>query len=560
MAQLPDLSLAARPVPRPSQGIARMQTTTGFEGIPAQVAQQVANSVSQLSDTLYRVKDQQDTLVAESAYNQLLQRKSELEFGDNGYNTVTGSNAISPEFRPRYTEDFSRSVDEISAGLHNDNQRSKFQSRADMASTSFQDGLLRHSANESLNFAAQTAQATVDLIINDIASNPENWQAKTMRGMNVIDLAAQQTGEPPEATAIKKQVATDNIFTALIGSALADHNVAQAREYFADIGDAVSVDTREQAEQAIRTVSIRGESQAKADELVATKTRREALAEARSIEDAELRDETVRRVNVRFNEIEAIESEQKQQNIDGAVEIISNDGSLDDIDPVVWNSFSQEERSQLRALDARGEWYQDDAKWYEFVQLSTQEVADMNLYTELRPYVDDQHWDRALALQAAAKGPQNSVALTNTITFQQRFQNSLQGTVFGDVKALTGVDASRYARMENEASMRLEVLEIEAGRKLTGSEMQDQVFDPMIRETVNLDEWGRDPTIPASAVLEDDRGNAYVPISDISAADASSIENIIISNSRRPSRDKIQRAYAAMLINDRALFDRIVSE
>ena len=557
MAQLPDLSLAARPVPRPSQGIARMQTTTGFEGIPAQVEQQVANSVSQLSDTLYRVKDQQDTLVAESAYNQLLQRKSELEFGDNGYNTVTGSNAIAPEFRPKYTEDFTSSVSEISAGLHNDNQRRMFQRRADMANTSFQDGLLRHSANESLNFAAQTAQATVDLTINDIASNPENWQAKTMRVMNVIDLAAGQTGEPPEVTAIKKQTATDNIFTALIGSALADHNVAQAREYFADIGDAVSVDTREQAEQAIRTVSIRGESQAKADEFVATMTRREALAEARSIEDAELRDETVRRVNVRFNEIEAIESEQKQQNIDGAVEIISQDGSLDDIDPGVWNSFSQEERSQLRALDARGEWYQDDAKWYEFVQLSTQEVADMNLYTELRPYVDDQHWDRALAMQAAANGPANAPALTSTQTFQQKFSNTVMGTIF--TGEMSEDDKARFGQMENAAARRIELEELDKGRKLIGSEIQD-VIDEMILETVNLDEWGRDPTIPASAVLEDDRGNAYVPISDISAADASSIENIIISNSRRPSRDKIQRAYAAMLINDRALFDRIVSE
>jgi len=86
------------------------------------------------------------------------------------------------------------------------------------------------------------------------------------------------------------------------------------------------------------------------------------------------------------------------------------------------------------------------------------------------------------------------------------------------------------------------------------------VIDEMLLETVNLSRMFRDTTIPASAVLEDDKGDAYVPYDEIPSEEISSIENLILSNNRRVTQRKVEKAYAAYLINDPELFLRLTSE
>lgn len=256
MVELPDLTRSPRQAPRPSSGIARMQTQTGFENIPAQAMRQVAGELKGFGETVFRVKEQQDTLIAEEAYNNLLQKKSELEFGENGYTAVTGSGAIKPEFRPKYNEQFNAAIEDISSGLYNENQRQMFQRRANLASTAFNNGLLRHSADESMRFAQVTADTTIKTAIADIASNPENWQANALRAMKVLETADLQTGQPPEATAIKKQAIADDVFSALVSGAVMSGDIDGAVAYYeqsldgASIGD-TSYKISAEAKQAI---------------------------------------------------------------------------------------------------------------------------------------------------------------------------------------------------------------------------------------------------------------------------------------------------------------------
>jgi hypothetical protein len=94
-----------------------------------------------------------------------------------------------------------------------------------------------------------------------------------------------------------------------------------------------------------------------------------------------------------------------------------------------------------------------------------------------------------------------------------------------------------------------------------GDDVQKAIDGVMLRKVrVDTNWWRDDPERVAATLSQDEKGEAYVPIADIPANFNADIQSEIASRSGKPAtEDQIQRAYAAALIGDRAMYDRILA-
>ena len=143
MPILPDLSLDVRPAPKPSMGIARIQTRSGFEDIPARVAAQVGADVTRLGAQIFQAKERHDALILDDAYNEFLSKKMDLEYGEDGYRSRGGADATSPDFREKQNERLDVIASGIESTLKGDNQKVNFNRRVKFEKVKFNAGLVK---------------------------------------------------------------------------------------------------------------------------------------------------------------------------------------------------------------------------------------------------------------------------------------------------------------------------------------------------------------------------------------------------------------------------------
>ena len=155
MPRLPSVQDLQRPTPQVVRGTVapRVLTPTGAE---SQALQQAGQRVFAGSNVvLQAVQEQQerkDHLYAEDAWTKLRQKELELTFGENGFTKKQGSNALTPDFREEYVNQFDTVAEDISAGLLNDRQRGLFKSRAAVSKIQYEENLLKHTAKEHETF------------------------------------------------------------------------------------------------------------------------------------------------------------------------------------------------------------------------------------------------------------------------------------------------------------------------------------------------------------------------------------------------------------------------
>ncbi|MFO0467345.1 MAG: hypothetical protein ACK5ZS_00130 [bacterium] len=118
-------------------------------------------------------------------------------------------------------------------------------------------------------------------------------------------------------------------------------------------------------------------------------------------------------------------------------------------------------------------------------------------------------------------------------------------------------DKAALGRLKNTVETLIDEEQRTTGRPLT-RERKGQIMQQAIDQKVMLDEWGRDPEMPAGMVPQDQRGSAYVPINRIDGTVVSEYLNYLRSASAVPMgmsdavasarfKDRIQRAYGARL-------------
>ena len=570
MAQLPDLSLGTRPTSKPNLEVVRPITQTGFENIPAQAYGNIANSVNQLGDALFRAKDRNDTLLAEDAYNRLLQKKAELEFGDDGYAMVKGSDAMKADFRTSFAERFDAAANDIAESLGDANQKAMFKRRADLAKGNFQEGVLRHSASESMAFANQTKQARVELSLQTIAMDPSTIQPEMLSAFQVIKLAGEQNGTPDEVLAVEKQAYVDSVFGQIIASALVNGNADLANSYFQEGKDGITVGNEKvsmsdaarikilphlkQTTTAIQAMSI-------ADQAFAQFPQSDINSPVRLYEmDAWVRktykDDPAamlaarQEITSRTQLINAQQAEQKA-NVQSAV------------DKAFWV-----DKKSLAEIQTMPEWIQMDG---------TQQAAIVKMigdygYTstqrdqaERNRAENDLQWEGWQSTVDLMNRPADLAAMTpeqiqamapeigranasSLLTRRAQIGTDIVGakidaTNFNIIAGSAGIKTSgakmqpddwrRIGQLHNAVDHALQQETKVKGRDLTTEEKRG-VMQSVIDHSVLMDEWFSDTRKPAAMVLPEEIENAYIPAPDVPEGFANETINYLRSIGRIP--------------------------
>lgn len=537
----------------------------------AGIGQGLASIAGVTNQLATRERERADQIALLDAENEYGAAETDLLFGPKGAMQSKGKDAFGvhdstmPALRKRSGE--------IEARLRSPDVKAQFRARVQSRQTDTERQLYKHVAGEAEQFDAQQSAAAVlqnrERAISSY-NDPVIVGAALEEQRRVITERAARAGEPPELTQQKILDAQSQTHERIIGQMVDHGRYTEARTHFAANAENLTADARDRAGDLVRVGTVKAESQAAADRILAGhSSEAAALKAARQIEDPDVRDATEQRVRQGFGDRLRVKREAQADAVDRASQIIEQTG---DINAIPATTLQLLDSSQISALEQRSrqkkegiEPAQDWAKWYAFSQMPPEQQESANLMTTLRPYVDDAHFNQAVALQQAIKegrrgGKDAASLVTSTLTFKDRLGNTVQQAgLFKKVSGLTGSQAGRYAQFESEASRRVEQMETSLGRKATGTEMQE-VIDEMVMRRVFVNEWGGDPEKLIIELTDDEAAAAYVPIDRVPEAERMSLSNYTQSIGRPVTKDKIQRAYAAALQGNRDAMLEIMKE
>ena len=123
---------------------------------------------------------------------------------------------------------------------------------------------------------------------------------------------------------------------------------------------------------------------------------------------------------------------------------------------------------------------------------------------------------------------------------------------------LSADEKAKLGQLKNHVETLIDQEQRATGKVLT-RERKAQIMQTEVDKKVMLDQWGRDPEIPAAMVSKDDRGSAYVPTARIPKEVIGQAANYLRSIGAAPigasddrivktHQKRIERAYAASLL------------
>lgn len=486
-----------------------------------------------------------------------------------------------------------RAVSDIAQAIPSERARMKFQERALGRTRGMSLTIQRHVRSEMEQYdAAQTqalianSQEAAAMNYNDPARIAEEIEAQH----EAIAARARRMGADPEVVEQLTNDATSKTHVSVLSRMLSSEQYGMAKEYFdANSEDMLAAD-RESVQKAVLEAGVRAESTGAADRIMASTTsRREALAQARDMEAGAVRDATVQRINQRFNEIEAIETEEKSARMEAAAKLVQDSGG--DISAIPPDMYANLTAGEIRDLKALGEFtrtgmpVQNWDKWVTLRNMSPEELKNANLAVIARPYLDDQHYAWMVEAQAAVRGGGAAgggadVTPTATRNFGQTFEGMARfyGLMPADKRPqdLKGDALEDYILLETEAMNRIAELERARGKKLGPDEIRAEVVG-ILSQRVNVRGnaigFGGRSDVNVRLLEADERDRAYVPVERIPADQGQELINVVLSDDwggrpfesltwseKRSVRDKVGRLYAAMLMNDTDLYLRILED
>lgn len=512
----------------------------------APVLDVAGRTIARVADTVSREQQRAEEIVTadaevrfRGALDSLLLDPREGVLQQQGTKAVAASGT--------YEERVARALSDVEGSLQSDRQRALFRQRAQTAA---QDARRRVDAHvggemrrvdeanrEALWRAAQEALVAAIARGDDAAVG-----AIVQREQDDATLFADRSGLPPEAIALARRQAGSDLRMLQIGTLIDRARVDDAQRALAQWSDQLTAADRAKLTAALEEATARTTAQRAEDTLMAAHgaSLDDALAAARAQFTGELRDEVVRRVKTRFVERDAAREAAEQGQVDAAFAALEQAGGrLSAIPPTLWADLA-DVRGARQALESRARQLADGIeppqnwqRWTDFLNATPHARAKLDPMRDLRPYLDDVHFDRALAIvtearQLAAGGGMaggQAVEYSATLTFTDRVRNAavLGGLVRGDKtpSEWTRSETEAYARLESEASLAVEELErAKGGRDMVSPEERQRAIEMVVARSVLVDKGQPNTggtTRRAVQLTRDDTGRARVALAEIPA-------------------------------------------
>lgn len=231
MAHLPDYtSLGERPtpqLPRRTPMVAEYRPTSGFEGSAAESLGHTGNEFERAASIALQAKEQQDTVRAEDAVNQLRMKQLDMTYGKEGFANLKGGDAVNRPLMKEYGAGFDQAAAQIAGGLGNDYQRQLFQRRAQVAGMQLREDVARHVMHESNVYAETVFASKMDVEAKAAGARWNTADGASVPLLNIanaVQLEAERRGLAGEEGKVwiadQMAKAKSKVFTAQIQSAL----------------------------------------------------------------------------------------------------------------------------------------------------------------------------------------------------------------------------------------------------------------------------------------------------------------------------------------------------
>lgn len=479
-----------------------------------------------------------------------------------------GKNAFSaPE---DVKEEWLKRVGEIESTLSTDRQRDAFRRSALNREESLSRRVQEHVGREMDQHAMETAESLITNEIDAAVANLDKTRIEDaiMRITEVTSSEARRNGWSPEETQRAMQHSLSTLHVGVIGKMLDEDQYQRANDYFKEYKKDIRGSEHGKIQKTLEEETLRGEAQRTA--LRITNEHRDltaALKAVDAIKEPKLQDAVRDRVKERFNEQEADENEDREDAYLRATNLLdANPGRRvwDVVPPSLKHILSLEQRNALESRASGGPTENDNRAWLDFLELDVQAVAKLSrvqFESQFWTKFDLSHRGRAEShwlesRNAVENGRLSTPELSSTVTFKDQVANTLRRTrLINPEKPISGLnekEVDMYAAFEDEAARRIlhfELTELEGKRKSTSDEKQT-IMDTMATEKVFIEKWWTDPEKPIFALNTDEKGRAYIKYDQVPLLERRSLENLLRSKGRRITNDKIQRAYAQVLMNN----------
>lgn len=563
--------------------ISGQDLTGGLGESLGQVSDQAADLYSQ------KLKEANEARVLE-ATNKLDEAQNELITGDALQRKGKNATGLTDEYLPAFEERAEKIKQELDL---NEPQKEAFNQVVQKRKPRVQKTLMKHQQQEFEQYKAEQWDAYEK---NKYRSAVENWDDteqvnKDLLGLRQsIRIRAKNEGWSDEKLKASLDAAGSNIVYSVLDRQTANGQAETAAQFLEDNRDYLQGEQLVKAEEMVRDATLRTRAQNETDRLLAQDLEREeAIKQARQFDDAELRDETVRRLKNRYAEREKREKREQEEASEraleamqggpaaGGLQMITEEGaSFDDLPPNVRQNLPPDRTEtalkNLERMQARGEKATTDAGIYYSLTARAKEeprkFADTNL-VQYRDKLAKEDYEALRKRKKEIRGdytqePGEAPNTSSTLSFDDRVESEIRklGIVDADSspKDWSGDEVKRVNRYREEASRRIEEEEMAKGRKLTGTEKQN-ILDEMRAEKVMVENWGPDSERAAATLSSDELGQAYVPLESLSSQQRSDLETLIRSSGVEPSEDVMRRAAVGLIADDPQLtLDLIAQE
>jgi len=268
----------------------------------------------------------------------------------SGALTIRGKDAMPlPE---QVSGEFNQVANEIEAGLSSDRQRALFQRIKAQEAEGLDGQLRRHVFTEMRAYEAGVVEATIDTSYESAvahAPDPRLVQIDLNKAVATITGAAKSQGWSPEVVQAKVDKVQSAMMTGVINNLLAADKTELAKKYFRDNKDLIKGDALTKVQAALEEGTLRGEAQKKSDEILAVGgTLTQQREQARAIDDPQLRDQVMQRIEHEASVRAVADREQEEQTLTNAYNILDKTHDVRNIPPATWANLPGSARSALR--------------------------------------------------------------------------------------------------------------------------------------------------------------------------------------------------------------------
>lgn len=399
------------------------------------------------------------------------------------------------EALPKTAEQWKERASAIESSLSNDDQKLAFRRLATGRWESLHETVARHTDSEMQKYDASTTDAAIQNRLNEALANytdPAAVGSAVAETRAIITDFGRRHGVGSDVLKQQTAAAVSRVHAGVIDRMLANGNDLAASNYYKAAKPEVTGADAVQLEKALEEGSLRGESQRQADAIVAAApSRSAALEEVRKITDPKVRDATENRVNQFFSEKSQADRETGEANMLNATNIVDKTGSVYQIPPALWTTFTVGERAQLKEYAkqrAKGEPVATDwATYYDLESLASSDATrDRFLRTNLLGYrarLGDTEFKQLVDLQASLRrGDEKAAATLGGIrTTQQVVSDGLAAVGIDPTPKPGSDDAERGALFRRQVDQAAAQLEAQTNKKPTATDMQGIVDNLLVK-------------------------------------------------------------------------------